>query len=77
MKLITHLLLARIFRHDFFFKVETGTVRVSPSVLSQVLVTRRTRSNSNHNVTHFTSGECNPVTLQISFLIEPPESGTP
>ena len=29
---------------NFFFKAETGTVRVSPSVLPQVLVTRTTRS---------------------------------
>ena len=39
----------------FFFKVVTGTVRVSPSVLPQVLVTRATRSNSNRNVTHLTN----------------------
>ena len=31
MKLITHLLLAQVFRHDFLFKVVTGTVRVSPN----------------------------------------------
>ena len=35
----------------FFFKVLTGTGRVSPSVLPQVLVTRTTRSNSNSTVT--------------------------
>ena len=49
----------------FFFKVVTGTVRVSPSVLPQVLVTRTTRSNSNRNVTspHFISRKCNTVTF--------------
>ena len=52
----------------FFFKVVTGTVRVSPSVLSQVLVTRTSRSSSNHNVTHFTSRKCNTVTFQRSFF---------
>ena len=57
----------------FFFKVVTGTVRVSPSVLLQVLVTRTTRSNSNRHLTHFISRECNTVCL---FLIEPPESET-
>ena len=62
----------------FFFKVVTGTVRVSPSVvLPQVLVTRTTRSNSNRNFSHFISRKCNTVTFQRSFLIEPPESGTP
>jgi len=60
----------------FFFKVVTGTFRVSPSVIPQVLVTRTTRSNSNRNVTHFISRKCNTVTFQRSFLIEPPESGT-
>ena len=60
----------------FFFKVVTGTVRVSPSVLPQVLVTRTTSSNRNRNVTHFISRKCNTVTFQRSFLIEPPESGT-
>ena len=52
----------------FFFKVVTVTVRVSPSVLPQVLVTRTTRSNSNRNVTHFISGKCNTVTFQGSFF---------
>ena len=52
------------YRHEFldmifFFKVVTGTVRVSPSVLPQVLVTRTTRSNSTRNVTHFISRKCN------------------
>ena len=60
----------------FFFKVVTGTFRVSPSLIPQVLVTRTTRSNSNHNVTHFISRKCNTVTFQRSFLIDPPESGT-
>ena len=60
----------------FFFKIVTGTFRVSPSVLPQVLVTRTTRSNSNHNVTHFISRKCNTVTFRRSFSIEPPESGT-
>ena len=36
----------------FSFKVETGTVRVSPFVPRQVLVTCTTRPNSNRNVTH-------------------------
>ena len=52
----------------FFFKVVTGTFRVSPSVLPQVLVTRTTRSNSNCNVTHFISRKCNTVTFQRSFF---------
>ena len=52
----------------FFFKVVTGTVRVSPSVLPQVLVTRTTRSNSNRNITHFFSRKCNNVTFQGSFF---------
>ena len=52
----------------FFFKVVTGTVRVSPSVIPQVLVTRTTRSNSNRNVTHFISRKCNTVTFQRSFF---------
>ena len=52
----------------FFFKVVTGTFRVSPSVLPQVLVTRTTRSNSNRNVTHFISRKCNTVTFQRSFF---------
>ena len=52
----------------FFFKVVTGTVRVSLFVLPQVLVTRTTRSNSNRNVTHFTSRKCNTVTFQGSFF---------
>ena len=51
----------------FFFKVVTGTVRVSPSVLPQVLVTRTTSSNRNRNVTHFISRKCNTVTFQRSF----------
>ena len=45
----------------FFFKVVTGTVRVSPTVLPQVLVTRTTRSNSNCNLAHFISRECNII----------------
>ena len=61
----------------FFFKVVTGIVKVSPSVLSQVLVTCTTRSNSNRNVTHSISKKCNTVTFQRSFLIEPLESGIP
>ena len=60
----------------FFFKVATGTVRVSPSFLLQVLVTGTTRSNSSRNVTHFISRKCNSVTFQRSFLTDPPESGT-
>ena len=52
----------------FFFKVVTGIVKVSPSVLPQVLVTRTTRSNSNRNVTHFISKKCNTVTFQRSFF---------
>ena len=52
----------------FFFKVVTGTIRVSPSVIPQVLVTRTTRSNSNRNVTHFISRKCNTVTFQRSFF---------
>ena len=52
----------------FFFKVVTGTVKVSPSVLPQVLVTRTTRSNSNRNITHFISKKCNTVTFQRSFF---------
>ena len=52
----------------FFFKVVTGTVRVSPSVLPQVLVTRTTTSNSNRNVTHFISRKCSNVTFQRSFF---------
>ena len=52
----------------FFFKVVTGKVKVSPSVLPQVLVTRTTRSNSNRNVTHFISKKCNTVTFQRSFF---------
>ena len=51
-----------------FFKVVTGTVRVSPSILPQVLVTRTTRSSSTRNVTHFISRKCNTVTFQRSFL---------
>ena len=39
----------------FFFKVVTGTFRVSPSVIPQILVTWTTRSNTNRNVTHFIS----------------------
>ena len=49
----------------FFFKVVTGTVRVSPSVLPQVLVARTTGSNSNRNVTHFISRKCNMLFLCI------------
>ena len=56
----------------FFFKVVTGTVRVSPSVLLQVLVTRSTRSDSNRNVTHFISRKCRTVTFQKSFLTHLP-----
>ena len=56
----------------FFFKVVTGTVRVSPSVLPQVLVTRSTRSDSNRNVTHFISRKCRTVTFQKSFLTHLP-----
>ena len=52
----------------FFFKVVTGTFRVSPSVILQVLVTRTTRSNSNRNVTHFISRKCNTVSFQRSFF---------
>ena len=52
----------------FFFKVVTGTVRVSPSLLPQVLVTRTTRSNSNRDVTHFISRKCKTVTFQRSFF---------
>ena len=52
----------------FFFKVVTGTFRVSPSVIPQVLVTRTTRSNSNRNVTHISSRKCNTVTFQRSFF---------
>ena len=52
----------------FFFKVVTGTVKVSPSVLPQVLVTRTTRSSSTRNVTHFISRKCNTVPFQRSFL---------
>ena len=52
----------------FFFKVVTGTFRVSPSFILQVLVTRTTRSNSNRNVTHFISRKCNTVTFQRSFF---------
>ena len=48
----------------FFFKVVTGTVRVSPSVLPQVLVTRTDRSNSNRNVTQFISRKCNTVVFE-------------
>ena len=51
----------------FFFKVVTGTVRISPSVL-QVLVTRTTRSKSKRNVTYFISRKCNTVTFQRSFF---------
>ena len=47
----------------FFFKVVTGTVRVSPSVLPQVL-----------HVRYFKEMYCN--FSEILFLIEPPESGT-
>ena len=52
----------------FFFKVVTGIVRVSPSVLQQVLVPSTTRSNSNRNVPHFISRKCNTVTFQRSFF---------
>ena len=52
----------------FFFKVVTGTFRVSLSVIPQVLVTRTTRSNTNRNVTHFISRKCNTVTFQRSFF---------
>ena len=52
----------------FFFNVVTGTVRVSPSFLPQVLVTGTTRSNSNRNVSHFVSRKCNTVTFQRSFI---------
>ena len=66
-------LLPNSYRHEFldmvfFFKVVTGTVRVSPSVLPQVLVTRTTRSSSTRNVTHFISRKCNTVPFQRSFL---------
>ena len=47
----------------FLSKVVTGTVRVSPSVLS-----RTTRSNSNRNVNHFISRKCNTLTFQRSFF---------
>ena len=61
----------------FFFKVVAGTVRVSHSVLPEVLVTRTTRSNSNRNLNSLISRECNTVTFQRSFfMIKPPESGT-
>ena len=60
----------------FFFKVVTGTVRVSPSVLPQVLVTRTTSSNSNRNVTHFFQGNVILSLFRDLFSIEPPESGT-
>ena len=62
------------YSHEFldmilFFKVVvTSTVRVSPPVLPQVLVTRTTRSNSNRNVTHFISRKCNTLPFQRSFL---------
>ena len=52
----------------FFFNVVTGSFRVSPSIIPQVLVTRTTRSNSNRNVTHFISRKCNTVTFQRSFF---------
>ena len=52
----------------FFFKAVTGTFRVSPSVLPQVLGTRTTTSYSNRNVTHFISRKCNTVTFQRSFF---------
>ena len=52
----------------FFFKVVAGTVRVSHSVLPEVLVTRTTRSNSNRNLNSLISRECNTVTFQRSFL---------
>ena len=52
----------------FFFKVVTGTVRISPSVLPQVMVTLTTRSESKRNVTHFISRKWNIVTFQRSFF---------
>ena len=52
----------------FFLKVVTGIVRVSPSVLQQVLVPSTTRSNCNRNVPHFISRKCNTVTFQRSFF---------
>ena len=56
----------------FFFEVVTGTVKVSSSVLPQVLVTSTTRSNSNRNFTHFLSRKCNTVTFQRSFFNRTP-----
>ena len=44
-----------------FFKVVTGTVIVSPSILPQVLVTRTTRSSSTRNVTHFNLFQGNAI----------------
>ena len=60
----------------FFFKVVTGTVRVSPSFLPQVLVNGTTRCNRNRNVTHLISRKCNTVKFRDVFQIDPPESGT-
>ena len=58
----------QVFRHDFLFKVVSGTVRVSPSVYPQFVVTRTTRSNSNRDVTHLISRKCNFLTFQRSFF---------
>ena len=58
----------QVFRHDFFFKVVTGTVRVSPSVYPQFVDTRTTRSNSNRDVTRLISRKCNFLTFQRSFF---------
>ena len=59
----------------FSFKVVTGTVRVSPSVFWQVLVTCTTRPNRNRNVTHSISRKCNTVTLIFReiFSIKTPD----
>ena len=61
----------------FFFKVVTGTFRVSPSVLLQVLVTR-TNKNLTATVMLLTLFQGNVILspFRDPFLLEPPESGT-
>ena len=52
----------------FFFKIATGGVRVNPSIMPQVLLTRTTRSNSSPDITHYVPRKCKTLTFQRSFL---------
>ena len=60
----------------FFFKVVTGTVRISPSVLRQVLVTRTTDLKASVMSLTLFQGNVILSLFRDPFLKEPPESGT-